>query len=198
MATTPRSKLIRTDAAGLTASARAHTLRPMSVGGHLAPVSGVGEDVRLTILRPHDEAALVELFAANDVPEVTRFFDPFPLTREVASQLVRYQGRDRYWGVWVDRTLAGLAMVRGRDDRDAEATLGLLLDRRFRGQGVAVLAIELLCDELQSLGEPLVRARIHEHNLSSARVLAKAGTWTVVSRGEGRVVMERRLSPPPS
>ncbi len=36
-------------------------------------------DPRIAILRPADEAALAELFAANDGREVTQFFDPFPL-----------------------------------------------------------------------------------------------------------------------
>ena len=41
-------------------------------------------DLILRPLEPADEPALAALFAENDVPEVTRWFDPFPLRSEMA------------------------------------------------------------------------------------------------------------------
>lgn len=150
-------------------------------------------DVDIGILRPADGAALAELFCANDVPEVTRFFDPFPLTASMAARLVRYEGRDRHWGIWVGERLAGLVMVRGWDEGHPHPTLGIIVDRRARGGGVAFTAVELALNELRACGEPLVRAKFHEENLLTSGLISKA-PWRVVSRGSGRVVIERDLS----
>jgi RimJ/RimL family protein N-acetyltransferase len=155
----------------------------------------VDSPLRMTILCPEHEAALVELFEANDVPEVTRFFDPFPLTEATAKRLVRYAGRDRYWGVWVDEQLAGLVMVRGWDGGHPQPTLGAMIDSRFRGAGLLSRAADMVVEELSAMGEPVLRAKFHEDNWASARVIFRRGLWKVVSRGNGRIVVERAVPP---
>lgn len=148
---------------------------------------------RLQILQPEHEAALAEMFVENDLPEITRFFDPFPLDAASARMLCRYEGPDRYWGVFQgDGRLVGLMIVRGLDQPGCEPTLGTLIDRRAVNQGISIAALELVIGELRARGEAVLRAKIHEDNGPCLRGIEKSG-WVEVSRGDGRVVMEKSL-----
>ena len=87
-------------------------------------------ELTLRELGPADEPALAALFAENDTPEVTRWFDPFPLDPDTARALSHHEGRDLYWGAWSERGLVGFAMVRGWDGGHPLPAYGCLVDRR--------------------------------------------------------------------
>jgi RimJ/RimL family protein N-acetyltransferase len=135
-----------------------------------------------------DEGALAELFLANDVPEVTRWFDPFPLTADTARALTHRDGRDLYWGVWEADALVGLAMVRGWDGGHPEPASGCLVDRGRHGEGIGTALSLLVLDELERRGVREVRARVHDDNEASLRMHLRAG-YQVVAREPGRVLL---------
>ncbi len=153
--------------------------------------------LRLTLLRPDDEGALLDLFVANDLPEVTRYFDPFPLDAATAARLSSYGGPDLYWGVWESTSLVGLAMVRGWDGGHPQRAYGLLVDHRQHGRGIGVEATRLMLAELHVRGHDAVRARVHEDNEASLRMLRTNG-FADIGRGDGRVLLEWRLEVGPS
>jgi RimJ/RimL family protein N-acetyltransferase len=148
-------------------------------------------DLSLRLLEPGDEPALAALFAANDVPAVTRWFDPFPLSPACARELARHRGRDLYWGVWSASELVGFAMVRGWDGDYPEPAYGYFIDHDRHGQRLGAAATALTLEELSQRGVPEVRARVHENNVASLRTLTAAG-FTELRRGEGRVVLSAR------
>jgi RimJ/RimL family protein N-acetyltransferase len=147
---------------------------------------------RLEPLRPRDEPALRELFEANDVPQVTRWFDPFPLTAATARSLARYDGPDLYWGVWRGEQLLGLAMVRGWDGGHPQRAYGILVDRRWSGHGLGRAATASALDELRRRGETLVRARVHADNARSLDLFVRSG-FRELERRDGRVLLECAL-----
>jgi RimJ/RimL family protein N-acetyltransferase len=142
-------------------------------------------DLRLQLLEPGDEPALAALFAANDVPEVTRWFDPFPLTPETARELSHHRGRDLYWG---KDDLVGFAMVRGWDGGHPHPAYGCFVDRHQRGAGLGVATTGLVLAELQRRGIPEVRARVHAANYLSLRMLVANG-FQELERRAGRVLL---------
>ena len=148
--------------------------------------------MRLKRLGAEDETALRSLFEANDRPSVTRYFDPFPLDAETARRLAHRSGRDLYWGIWEGPELVGLAMVRGWDAGYPQRSDGLLVDHGHHGRGIATEATRLMLAELRRAGEDLVRARVHDTNVGSLRMLELNG-FVEIERGEGRVLLERRL-----
>jgi len=157
----------------------------------------VREDLRLRRLGLEDEAALTELFAANDYPAVTRWFDPFPLDAATAHALCRHSGQDLYWGVWDTHHMVGLAMVRGWDGGYEHRAFGLLVDHRCHGRGVGKAATALMLREMRLLGEQEVRARVHDDNERSLRMLAANG-FEELQRQDGRVLVTFRLSAAPA
>jgi RimJ/RimL family protein N-acetyltransferase len=148
-------------------------------------------DLTLRSLAPSDEHALAALFAANDVEAVTRWFDPFPLDSASAHTLSNHQGRDLYWGAWQGSELAGLAMVRGWDGGHPHAAYGVMIDQGRRGQGIGLAVTRLVIDELRRLEVPELRARVHEGNAGSLRMLTAAG-FEEIDRGSGRVILSVR------
>lgn len=160
---------------------------------HAATDSVQLDDLRIEILQPSDEVALSELFQSNNVPEVIRFFDPFPLDADTAHRLTRYEGRDRHWGVWAGDALIGLAMVRGWDSGHPEPTYGLLIDRGFRYRGVSTHVTRLVEREIRAMGEQVIRARVHDDNGPVLRALEKVG-WLEIGRSPGRILYEARLA----
>jgi len=120
--------------------------------------------------------------------EVTRWFDPFPLSGEQARALSRHSGRDLYWGAWEGVRLVAFAMVRGWDGGHPHPAYGCLVDRSLHGRrlgtGVTVLALE----QLRARGISEVRARVHDDNQASQRMLAAAG-FEPGERAGGRVLM---------
>jgi RimJ/RimL family protein N-acetyltransferase len=148
--------------------------------------------LRLKRLRPADELALSELFAANDIPAVTRWFDPFELNATTATRLCAYGGRDLYWGLWDADTLVGLAMVRGWDGGYPQRAYGMLVDHRQHGRGVGKAATALMLQELRTRGEREVRARVHDDNVRSLGMLVANG-FEEIDRADGRVLLSCRL-----
>jgi RimJ/RimL family protein N-acetyltransferase len=152
----------------------------------------VREDLKLEPLRPEDEATLSALFAANDQPPASRWFDPFPLAAATAHALCHHRGRDLYWGVWDRSDMVGFAMVRGWDGGHEHRALGVLVDHRCRGRGIGKTATALMLAEVRLLGEDELRARVHDDNERSLRML-RANGFEEVQRGDGRVILRRAL-----
>jgi RimJ/RimL family protein N-acetyltransferase len=148
-------------------------------------------ELTLRELGPDDEPALAVLFAENDRPEVTRWFDPFPLTAATARALSRDDGRDLYWGAWSEAGLVGFAMVRGWEGDHPEAAYGCLVDRRHQGRGVGRTLTALALEQLRQRRVPEVRARVHDDNPGSLRMHRAAG-FEELERGAGRVILVAR------
>jgi RimJ/RimL family protein N-acetyltransferase len=148
-------------------------------------------ELTLRELGPDDEPALAALFTENDRPEVTRWFDPFPLTADTARALSRHAGQDLYWGAWSESGLVGFAMVRGWDGDHPEPAYGCLVDRRHQGRGVGRTLTALALEQLRERRVPEVRARVHDDNPASLRMHAAAG-FEELERGAGRVILVAR------
>ena len=148
-------------------------------------------ELTLRALAPADEPALAALFAENDVPAVTRWFDPFPLNSATARELSRHDGRDLYWGAWGEPGLVGFAMVRGWDGDHPNPAYGCLVDRGHQGRGIGRTVTGLALEQLRQRGVPEVRARVHADNPASLRMHTAAG-FEELERGGGAVILVAR------
>lgn len=147
--------------------------------------------VTLRALGPADEGQLAALFAANDLPDVTRWFDPFPLTPETAHALAHHKGRDLYWGVWNGDELVGFAMVRGWDNGHPEPAYGCFIDHRRHGMGLGTTVTRLVLAELFQRGVSEVRGRLYADNVASLQMLLTSG-YEIIERGGGRILVRAR------
>jgi RimJ/RimL family protein N-acetyltransferase len=68
---------------------------------------------------------------------------------------------------------------------------GCLVDSRRHGQGIGTNVTSLVLDDLRLRGVPEVRARVHDDNTASLRMLIAAG-YEELERGAGRRLMVAR------
>lgn len=154
------------------------------------------EGLTIRALGPGDEDALAALFAKNDVPEVTRWFGPFPLTAGTARAISRYRGGDLYLGGWSGSELVALAMARGPGAGYRHPAYGCLVDRPRQGRGIGTALTVFALEQLRRRGVREVRARVHDDNRRSLRMHRAAG-FEEVRRDAHRVLMAARPVPVP-
>jgi RimJ/RimL family protein N-acetyltransferase len=145
-------------------------------------------ELRLEALGPAHERPLAELFEANDVPSVTRWFDPFPLNRETARALSHHRGRDLFWGAWEGPRLVGFAMARGWDGGHPDPAYGCFVDRGNQGREVGRTLTALALEALAHHGVEEIRTRVHADNDRSLRMFRAAG-FAELERTAGRVLL---------
>lgn len=100
------------------------------------------------------------------------------------------------FGVFVDNELAGNveAKLHHPDLDEHEANIAYSVFPKFRGQGIAVFAVEQLCDRLVSLTDATMAViRTEPDNTASIRVAEQAGFTFLESRPSTAINGETRL-----
>jgi ribosomal protein S18 acetylase RimI-like enzyme len=143
----------------------------------------------IRMVEPSDLAALTEFFASNDVPEVTRHFSPFPLNAKSAEQICNQGEPDRFFIDEDGGVIKALGMLRGWKDGYAIPSFGLLVDRRFAGQGIGGRVTAFAIDLAKTLRAPAVRLSVEPDNAAAIKVYARAGFQLTDKRAGERLVM---------
>jgi glycosyltransferase involved in cell wall biosynthesis/ribosomal protein S18 acetylase RimI-like enzyme len=157
-----------------------------------ATPSGSARAVRFQRLDPSDREALRGFLAANDVPAVTRTFDPFPMRAETADQLLDGAREDRYYGAFVDGELVALSMLRGWDEGYEVPSFGIAVDHRRHGDGIGGRLTRWTVSQARATGAPAVRLSVYTDNPSAVRLYEAIGFAELERSAAGareRVVM---------
>lgn len=135
-------------------------------------------------LGPGDGDALAELFTRNDRDAVTRTFDPFPLTADVAHRLAEHAGRDRCFGAF-DPTgeLVAMSMLRGWDEGFEIPSLGMLVDHEHHGRGIGGAVLDATIAAARGLGAGAVRLSVYATNPVAHRLYRGRG-FTEIDRAD--------------
>ena len=144
-------------------------------------------------LRAADAARLAALFARNECTAVTRTFDPFPLSSEVAYRLAEHPGRDCCLGAFdATGTLVAMSMLRGWDEGFEVPSLGMFVDHEHWGAGVGGALLDATVSAARALGASAVRLSVYASNPVAWRLYAGRGFTEIerasVERASGRDV----------
>jgi ribosomal protein S18 acetylase RimI-like enzyme len=126
-------------------------------------------------LGPPDADALGSFLAANDLPELKRRFNPFPLTRATALSLLGAERSDRFYGGFVGDAWAAFAMLRGWDEGFDVPSLGVLVDRQWQGRGIGGWITDFAIDEARRLKCRRVRLSVYASNDAALRIYVRRG-----------------------
>jgi len=122
-----------------------------------------------------DAHVLSQFFAENNRTDVTRYFHPFPLTSQVALEIANRLRRDRfYMGSRGERVIA-FCMLRGWEEGFEIPSFGLLVDYRYRGQGVGRIMTEFAISEARREGAPAIRLTVYASNDRAVRLYESLG-----------------------
>lgn len=125
------------------------------------------DDILFREVRPSDFEMLKAFLEWNDVPEITRYFHPFPLTAETAKWIATKPKSDRYYLAFLKGQVVGMSMLRGWDEGFSVPSFGILVDRKFHGKGIGRLMTERTIEGAKKLGCKQVRLSVYASNVSA-------------------------------
>jgi len=133
--------------------------------------------VVLRMLSPEDGPALGDFYEA--VPhEFTRFYSPYPLTREQGA-LNAAAAYDPRAAVLVmetpDRRIGGYAWFRWASDEASRSTFGICLSREFQGRGVGRALMERLLEIARGIGPVVMGLTVQLANERAVRLYKQMG-----------------------
>lgn len=111
-----------------------------------------------------DLSVLAQFFERNNVPSVTKQFDPFPLNHETAFLITRVQHQDRYYVAFLDSCLVGFAMLRGWDAGYSVPSFGILIDIDHYQNGYGSMMLQYVIEQACALNCPQIRLSVYGSN----------------------------------
>jgi ribosomal protein S18 acetylase RimI-like enzyme len=129
-------------------------------------------DLDLVIRSTQEDDLLVlsQFFARNNLPSVTRQFDPFPLTCETAFRITRVQHQDRYYVALLGSCLVGFAMLRGWDEGYSIPSLGILIDKSHHQSGYGRMMLQYVIKQAYAIGCFRIRLSVYASNSRALRL----------------------------
>jgi ribosomal protein S18 acetylase RimI-like enzyme len=124
---------------------------------------------------PTDVHALTDFFVRNDRPEITRTFNPFPLTAATAALIVQINRKDRYFIAEAARTIVGLAMLRGWDEGYVVPSFGIVIDHARRGTGIGQHLMRFTIDQAVRMDADRVRLTAYASNQRGLALFQRVG-----------------------
>ena len=122
-----------------------------------------------------DYSDLARFFEENDLPEITRYFNPFPLNSQTAHQIARNDHLDHYYVATLDAQMVGMFMLRGWEEGFQIPSFGILVDRRYHGMGLGKQITEFAITEASNSGCPGIRLSVYASNTNALSLYASFG-----------------------
>jgi len=122
-------------------------------------------------IESQDLSALTDFFAKN---QGTEFFDPFPLNAESAMYIATKDKINFYFGIFYSERIIGFGMLRWYKNYQSP-TLGLLVDKNHRGEGLGTKIYEYLFKIAKERKCPEIIAIVHKKNIASTHIAKKLG-----------------------
>ncbi len=122
-----------------------------------------------------DYSMLSRFLDDNNLPQVTRYFHPFPLTAETAYRIACTDHLDRYYIALARGQLVGLCMLRGWDEGFEIPSIGILVDHRRQRLEVGRIMTRFAISEASRLECPVLRLTVHASNKPAVRLYRSLG-----------------------
>jgi RimJ/RimL family protein N-acetyltransferase len=133
---------------------------------------------RFRKINKSDYPALLKFFKNNRRNE---FFDPFPLTHESAKKIIEPDRKNLYYGIFLKNNLIGFAMLRWWQNFNCP-TLGLLVDKEYRGQGIGKRIYAFLFKKAGEKKCKNISALVYKTNTVSCHIAKKSGMKEINKR----------------
>jgi RimJ/RimL family protein N-acetyltransferase len=146
------------------------------------------EDLTIRPLQVEDASAL-SLMLRSQKPSYARFFTPFGYDEQSIASVLANRGEDVFMGVYWQEQVAGFFMLRGWDEGYEIPAFGILIDEKYRGDGLEMLSLETTKVICKLRGAPRIMFKMHPENISVKGVARKTGfIRTGVEASNGNVI----------
>jgi RimJ/RimL family protein N-acetyltransferase len=146
------------------------------------------EELTIRPLRVDDAAAL-SLMLRSQKPSYARFFTPFGYDEQSIAVVLARRGEDVFMGLyWRDEVVA-FFMLRGWNEGYEIPSFGILVDEKYRGDGLEMLSLETAKVICKLRGAARIMFKMHPENISVRAVARKTGfVKTGVEAHSGNVI----------
>ena len=122
-----------------------------------------------------DYEDLARFFEKNNVPEITKYFHPFPLNSQTAHEITCASHLDRYYIAILDDQIAGFCMLRGWDEGYQIPSLGLFVAKNQQGLGLGKQMVKFCLQEANKLDCHSIRLSVYETNITAVSLYRSFG-----------------------
>ena len=104
-----------------------------------------------------------------------KYFTPHPFTREKLQLIIETAKLDLFYVVIFKDSVVGYAMLRGMDEDYKIPSLGMAIDKKFYGSGIATLLMSFLETTARILGYKKMRLRVYKDNKRAFKFYTNLG-----------------------
>ena len=134
-----------------------------------------GSELEFREIAEEDEVCLACFFKNNDVPQVIRQFNPFPMTAEMARIIAKDPRHNHYYGAFLGDRMVGFSMLRGWDEDYSVPSFGILIDRDFHERGLGSRMTLFTIREARRLGCRRIRLTVYSSNVKAFQLYISHG-----------------------
>ncbi|MDK2980810.1 MAG: hypothetical protein PWQ55_1157 [Chloroflexota bacterium] len=154
--------------------------------------------MKIKPVRKEDFNDLAALFENNNVESVTRFFTPFPLTRESAQEIAQGEHRDHYFLGLEDDRIIGFSMLRGWDEGYSVPSFGMFIDQNHQARGYGQQLLDLTIAAARQLGCEQIRLSVcaangPAHHLYQSRGFEEIDRSVMADSKDEKIIMIKEL-----
>jgi ribosomal protein S18 acetylase RimI-like enzyme len=131
--------------------------------------------LRLEAVGPEHVDALVDLFARNSRSDITKTFDPFPLSPSRAEAIAVTPRKDRYYVAMHRGQAIAMSMLRGFDEGYDVPSFGIFVDHAHHGMGIGRNLTTWTVEQALSRGCQSIRLSLYSKNLAARRLYESLG-----------------------
>lgn len=134
-------------------------------------------DIDLNIVQPTPivEKSLARFFERLAADPAAAHFHPHSLTAEQAKLLCSYKDRDYYCVVVQGITVIAYGMLRGWESGYAIPSLGIAVDKQWRGYGLGRVLMNFLKLVAENRKAPKIRLKVYPDNEPAVKLYTKLG-----------------------
>lgn len=137
------------------------------------------QDITTRQIMPADYDNLACFFVVNNIPEIVRYFHPFPFTSEIAQFIACQPHQDKYYVAILDDQIVGLSMLRGWDEGFSTPSFGIMVGYQLHGRGIGKRLLEYTLDQAGKLHCQHVRLTVYASNTSAVHLYQSVGFYEV-------------------
>jgi len=132
------------------------------------------EHIEIRRLTPKDAFRLSRLLLSAP-PEYSQFFTPFNFDRKHIQGILARACRDLYYGVFVEKTLAGFYMLRGLDQGFKIPSYGVWISPSCSRRGLATLTLAHALAVCKMNDIAVVMLKVHPQNTAAKALYERFG-----------------------
>jgi ribosomal-protein-alanine N-acetyltransferase len=139
------------------------------------------------LLGPPQVRELTDFFREIVVQGDDSWFHPHSFTAQDAERICAYQGDDMFFAACMGPRIVGYGLLRGWDEGFVVPSLGIIVRRGARGQGIGSDFMHFLHSEARSRGAKRIRLKVYKANRIAIAMYRALGYRFEAGEGEEEV-----------